>query len=852
MTVRSATRLGPYEVLSSVGAGAMGEVYRARDPRLGREVAVKVLPESFSSEPQRLRRFEQEARAAASLNHPNLLAVYDIGEHEGAPYIVSELLEGETLREKLAAGPIPLRKAVDYALQLARGLGAAHEKGIVHRDLKPENIFVTRDGRVKILDFGLAKLIHPEAMPDGVTATIQSDAGTVVGTVGYMAPEQVRGKPADARTDLFALGAILYEMLTGKRAFQGDTSADTMTAILTKDPPEFGSANAHVSPALDRIVRHCLEKSPEERFQSARDVAFDLETLSSMSGSNVTLPAAKVSWWRRRAPLLAVALVVVLAALAGVWAGMRSTSSAPLFTRLTYRGGFIVAARFSADGQTILYSAGFGGDPVQIYTTRPEATQSRELGFKRSSILAISKSDEMLITLGHHAIAANGVSGTLAQAPLTGGAPREMMENVRYADWSPDGSKMAVVRGIEGKEQLEYPLGKVLYATSDGWISDARISPDGSKVAFIDHPVRYDSRGWIAMVDTQGKKTRLSQFYSNALGLAWHPSGKEVWFTASAVHLSSNLMAVTPSGKERLVWAGAGGVILNDISSDGRVLLSRQNRRRGIAGLFPGQDHETDLSWLDWSLLYDISPDGKWIIFAEEGDAAGPKYSAYMRATDGSPAIRLGDGIPLKLSPNGNWVSALIPGDTYELAVMPTRAGEARNLSAPGMDYRYAFWTRDGTHLVVLAKQAGHGERWWLQGVSGGPPRPLTPEGAEGGYYSVGENAVVARENGKLISYSLDTGKSSPLAIQAPDLDWNLITTDDSEYVYVMRDRDLPQKVDRWDPATGKVELWKEFMPADKAGVYSVGPFAIAPGGKWYAYSYVRDLSDLYMVEGLK
>src|SRR2546425_3006419 len=288
MVLTSGTKLGPYEVSGAIGAGGMGEVYRARDPRLHREVAVKILPASLSSDRERLHRFEQEARAAAALNHPNILAVYDIGTQDGSPYIVSELLEGESLRERLRSGALSLRKVADYALQIARGLAAAHDKGIVHRDLKPENVFVTRDGRVKLRDFGLAKLTQfGQASGDSETHTIQSDAGTVVGTVGYMSPEQVRGRPADARSDLFAFGALLYEMISGKRAFHGETAADTMSSILHSEPPELAETNLNVPPALGRIVRHCLEKNPEERFHSAHDVAFDLETLTSISSTTV-------------------------------------------------------------------------------------------------------------------------------------------------------------------------------------------------------------------------------------------------------------------------------------------------------------------------------------------------------------------------------------------------------------------------------------------------------------------------------------------------------------------------------------------------------------------------------------
>src|SRR5215813_2836522 len=286
MTLIAGSRLGPYEILSPLGAGGMGEVYRAKDPRLGREVAIKVLPSSISTDSDRLKRFEQEARAAGVLNHPNITAVHDFGEHGGAPYIVTELLEGETLRSRMSTGPIPVRKALDWAVQLAKGLAAAHEKGIVHRDLKPENVFLTKDGRVKILDFGLAKL-KPEGPEKGQTdmRTVSgaTEPGVVLGTMGYMSPEQVRGKAADKRSDLFSFGTILYEMLSGHRAFRGDTAADTITAILTKEPPDLSQTNKDIHPGLDRIVRHCLEKNPEERFESARDVAFDLENLSTAS-----------------------------------------------------------------------------------------------------------------------------------------------------------------------------------------------------------------------------------------------------------------------------------------------------------------------------------------------------------------------------------------------------------------------------------------------------------------------------------------------------------------------------------------------------------------------------------------
>src|SRR5246127_1451111 len=302
MALTSGTKLGPYEIQASIGAGGMGEVYKARDKRLNRDVAIKVLPASFSADPDGLQRFAQESRAAAALNHPNILSIFDIGEDRGGPYVVSEFIGGESLGERLRDGPLASRKAIDYAQQVAKGLAAAHEKGIVHRDLKPENLFITNDGRAKILDFGLAKFTQPEldGSDDAPTMQVATEAGTVLGTAGYMSPEQVRGKAADARSDIFSFGAIVYEMLSGKRAFRGDSAADTMSAILKEDPPDLSETNRNISPALERIVRHCLEKNPEARFHSASDIAFDLEHLSGVSSTTSRSPAVAATTPRNK------------------------------------------------------------------------------------------------------------------------------------------------------------------------------------------------------------------------------------------------------------------------------------------------------------------------------------------------------------------------------------------------------------------------------------------------------------------------------------------------------------------------------------------------------------------------
>ncbi|MGZ5382268.1 MAG: protein kinase domain-containing protein, partial [Thermoanaerobaculia bacterium] len=514
MTLANGARLGPYEILAPLGAGGMGEVYRAKDPRLGRDVAIKVLPASFSADADRLRRFEQEARAAGILNHPNITAVHDIGTHEGAPYVVSELLEGETLRSALSGGKLSQRKAIDYALQIAHGLAAAHEKGIVHRDLKPENLFVIKDGRVKILDFGLAKLTHTEAGPEVTslpTETGGTEPGVVMGTLGYMSPEQVKGKPADARSDIFSFGAIFYEMLSGKRAFHGDSAAETISAILREEPPDLSVTNQSISPGLERIVRHSIEKNPEQRFHSAHDVAFALEALSGLSVPRLEASSLRV---RGRSPTLPAVAAFVVALAAGLFAGRviwkGTPAFPPSFKRLTYGRGPVWSARFAPDGQMIVYAASWdGAQKPQLYSVRAESPESLRLALPSGRVESVSKNGEMLILNLLQFSAGYARIGTLSQTPLSGSAPRDLLEDVGHADWSPDGGAIAVGRAPQWRYRLEFPAGKVLYETT-GWISHPRISPKGDAVAFLDHPLFGDDRGSVAIVDRSGKKTTLS------------------------------------------------------------------------------------------------------------------------------------------------------------------------------------------------------------------------------------------------------------------------------------------------------------------------------------------------------
>jgi eukaryotic-like serine/threonine-protein kinase len=860
MNLAPGTKLGPYEIVSLLGAGGMGEVYRARDSRLKREVAVKVLPQALSLDSDRLRRFEQEALATAALNHPNILAVFDIGTHEGSPYVVSELLEGETLRERLRGGSIAVRKTLDYALQIAHGLAAAHEKGIIHRDLKPENLFITKDGRVKILDFGLAKLTQPEggshtSLP---TLTHATEAGAVMGTAGYMSPEQVRGTSVDPRSDIFSFGAIFYEMLSGKRAFHRDTAADTMSAILKEDPPDFSETNRNVSPALERIVQHCLEKNPESRFHSASDVAFDLEHLSGTSGSSARVTSVETGPPRRKLLVTIPAVLLLAAALLGLgWRLGRGSGPAPLaeYKQITFRTGSIGNARFTPDG-SVVYSASWDGGEDQLYMSRLDDPGARELGLKDAELLSISKSGELAIRLKSVRYGGYARSGTLARVPLSGGTPREVLDYVQDADWSPNGDAMAVVRYVPENShwRLEYPVGKVLF-DSINWISNPKISPDGKWIAFADHEnTGGDDEGSVAVIGADGKEKekKLSSGWESMEGILWSPAGDEIWFTSADNGAALNPRAVTLAGKIRPITNVPGGVWLQDMRNGAALVVTHQ-QRIGIRGLAPAGKEEHELGWFGWSLVRDISRDGHKIVFEEEGNGGGPNYTVFLRDTDGSPPARIGEGNAEAISPDSKWVITR-PAKGGPLFLVPTGAGESRQLTHDTVSYNGVRFLPDGKRLLASGIEAGHGRRDYLIDLSNGDSKPLTPEGVAGLRLSPdGRTAAVLGPDGKWGVWPIDGGGGMR---NIPGLDSSLRVTGwstDGKSVYVSSSRsEQTAKVYRVDIATGKMEPWRTFGAGVGAGITETGAPMFSADGTAYAYVYVQILSNAYVVTGLK
>jgi eukaryotic-like serine/threonine-protein kinase len=846
MNLTPGVKLGPYEIVALLGAGGMGEVYRARDSRLKREVAIKVLPRALSLDADRLRRFEQEALATAALNHPNILAVFDIGTSEGSPYVVSELLEGETLRDRLRSGSIAVRKALDYALQITRGLAAAHEKGIIHRDLKPENLFLTKDGRVKILDFGLAKLTQAQAEP-GVhtsppTVTHGTEAGMVLGTAGYMSPEQVRGIALDARSDIFSFGAILYEMFSGKRAFHGDTPADTMSSILKEDPPDLTETNRIASPALERIVRHCLEKNLEERFQSARDIVFDLESLTVVSSGAMSPLAAVARFSRRWVWALAMVTILVLAALAWrIVPGLLHGTPAE-FIPITFRNGHITTARFAPDGQAVFFSAAWQSEPMAVYSASRSNVVGQSLGLNSAELLSVSRNGELAVLLSQHTIYAWERIGVLARVSATGGGAKPEIDNIGDADWLPDGSALAIARYLPEQKtfRIEYPVGTVLYETQ-GWLSHMRFSPDGTRIAFLEHPTVGDDLGWVSVVDLHGTRKVLSPTYTAVQGVAWTPSGKEVWYTSADLLLAAGL-----SGNPRIVLRMPGRLLLEDIGSDGVALIRAGDQRPGLVALAPGQRSERDISWLDWPVLHHISADGKTIVFDEDG-AGG--YSVFMRGTDGSPALKLGHGYGMAIAPDGHSVLAVTVQEPKQLVLLPTGAGESRQISHDSIDHLGGQFFPNGKRVVFAGQEPGHAPRTYVQELDGAPPRAITPEGTWGYLLSPDGMRVLVYKNGTPMIWGIEAGDGQSVnGFESGEtlLGWSL-----DGRLYVGSKDAAGWQIAKLDVVSGQRQPWKTISYPPLPG-FGIRELVIAPDGNAYAYRYMMQFAHLYTVKGLR
>lgn len=862
---------GAYRIDRELGGGGMSRVFVAEEIALGRTIVLKVLPPELRPVLSAAR-FEREVRVAARLQHPHIVPLLAAGHVGDVLYYTMPLVEGESLRARLDRQyELPVAEATRLLRNVADALAHAHREGVVHRDIKPDNILLSH-GYAMVTDFGVARALDEAASDVTVTRT-----GVAVGTPAYMAPEQAAADTAvDHRADLYALGVVGYEMLAGQAPFRGPTFQALVAAHFTQTPAPLRDARPSVPVELAAIVHCLLEKRPADRYQNADDLVAALDRISSggmasmprstpaespTAPTSATLaertgPVPAARGVSRRSILLGGAAAALAGAFgSGVLVGRRGRAGAtPAYQRLTFRRGMIRTARFGPDFRTVLYGALWDGDVCRIYSVRPESPESAPLSLPPGAPLAVSTSGELALALGTHR---RGIMtyGTLARVPLTGGAPRELQERVKYADWSPDGAELAIVRAVGDRDQLEFPAGTALAVPDSptGGFSFPRVSPAGDAVAVFELEAPGSLVGRVVIVDRSGVKRTESTRYFNVFGLAWRDDA--VWFTAADTRplFRNAVYAMHASGAARIIARVPGNTSLHDIAPDGRALIARTDDRSGFAVRIPGEPAERDLSWLDASLLADISPDGRQILFTESGVGGGPRESAYLRNTDGSAAVRLADGRAQALSPDG--LRAIVQSESRapHFDVIPTGAGKAFRMERPGFALLEVRWLPDARQVVAHAREGDHEPRLYLLDVEGSGVRPVTPAGLaiRGGGWAVSpDGAMVAASTGQRIELFPVTGGGSR-QVPGDTGTWSVVGWIERGILVSQRPEE-GSTVFSVDPATGRRTVWADIQPQDPAGIMNLdlGTLVVTPDGRGYGYSWHRAMSDLYLVEG--
>ncbi len=880
MGLEQGATFGQYEVVSPLGAGAMGIVWRAIDTQLGREVALKVLPDDIAPGSDRHARFEREAKVLASLNHPNLATLYGV-EHmdtdQGVSHVlVMELVEGEGLDERIARGALPLDEAAAIALQVAAGLGAAHDHGIVHRDLKPANVRLRPDGVAKVLDFGLAKVWHDgdpsqEASSSPTVSMHRSLVGAVIGTTAYMAPEQARGRAVDHRTDIWAFGCLLFEMLTGRSAFDGDTVSDVIADIL-KDEPRWALLPAGLDPVMHRIMRRCLAKDPQQRYHHLGDIR--LELLDTLNGETDITPVVSGEQSRRRRvlPLALAGLALVLLATVLLVALRRPPPrQLPTFRPLTFRSSHVSSARFAHDDQTVIFGMATSDHPLSLYSTRVGSIESRRLDLPDADVLGIASDDRMLIILGRHREGTWVSVGTLAEADLAGGAPRPLLERANDGAIAPDGSAIAVVHEVGPVEQLEYPLGHVLF-TTHGWISHVSISPDGRQVAFLHHPFYGDDRGLPMLVRPGEEPVALAPRSPNSLqGLAWSPDGTAVWYTEYVFGEGGVIWSARPGKAPVALLRSPVSMRLQDVAQDGRTLLIASDTRAEIIGRLAG--HDTERRYEGWNddSIDAISADGQMFAGNQQQRSVDGEYSAFVRSADGSPPVIVGQGHVLGMTANGRWVFLQrMTRDRNRVTIIPTQAGSPCTIDlgdvVPVTTVISLLTSSLDSRRVAFIGEAGDGglRAYVLDlefltddptetragGIVPVEARPIGPVGVTGAILSPDGTRIAARAADGVVSiFPVDGSAPTPVPGLAPGevpLQW----TRDGRSLLVWN-RVFPAAIDRVAISDGHRDRQRDIMPDNPAGVL-YGQIILAPGGEYYIYRIRRDLNTLFAAEGIR
>ena len=771
----------------------------------------------------------------------------------GTVFYVMPYVEGESLRDRLdREKQLPIDDALRIANEVADALQYAHEHGVIHRDIKPENILLQR-GHAVVADFGIALAASKTG---GARMT---ETGMSLGTPTYMSPEQAMGaREVDARTDIYSLGCVLYEMLVGEAPFVGPTAQSIVAKVITETPKSLTGQRHTVPPHVDATVQKSLEKLPADRFASAAAFAESLRDggaslrasghTSSRAADQSRSTSSTVLRWGA-ATLLGAALVAAAYA-AGRRSPPASSTAALSMDQMTYQKQAIFSARYTSNGE-VVYSAADSGSSPRIYLLTSAYPQPRAVSDSATDLLAVSKKDEMAVLVGavndHHRV----FTGTLARMPVSGGMPREVMTAVHDADWSPDGSQLAVVHDVNGKDRLEYPIGTVLYETP-GYLSDVRVSSDGQHVAFNEHPEKGDDRGAVAVVDLKGNHKVLTPQYLAIEGLAWTPDDRSLAYGESTNSAILHVDEVTLDGEVRAGLPGVGNATIQDIGPDGRRLIIRADTFNRLWSKRASDSAPKDLSWLDVTFFPILSGDGSLLVFGDGSSVSGDSYAVMLRRTDGSPAVRLGEGTDFSLSRDKQWVLSALPSVPVKLMMYPTGAGTARRLdNGEFAGIVGGSFLGDGSRILVCANEPNHAVRCYVRPMSNGTFKPFTPEGVSSAVASPDGESIVAMTSDGYQQFSIRDGASR--RVPGVRLNDQIIRySPDGRFLWTRQQRSQPVHVEQIDIKTGaRTVLLPDFSPP-RAGVLGVGFVALADDPHTYAYIEREAASYLFELKGAK
>ena len=841
-----------YRLTRELGHGGMATVYLAHDLRHDRKVAIKVLHEDLGATLGPAR-FLAEIKTTAKLQHPHILPLLDSGQVGELLYYVMPYVEGETLRARLTRETqLPIEDAVRIALEVADALSFAHGHGIVHRDIKPENILL-QGGHALVADFGIALALQ-EAGGRRLTQT-----GISLGTPQYMSPEQAMGdKSVDARSDIYALGAVTYEMLTGEPPFPGSTAQAVVARVLSTEPQRPALMRKTIPPNVEATVLKALAKLPADRFESATRFA---EALSrpepSAPSRSIVVGGHGSGAWLRDRRSLAVIAVAVAALASTAWLLWRQvaivwTPTAVTFSQKTFRREAIFTSRFAPDGKTIVYSAAAEGTDPRLYVIRPDYPEPQSFGPPSTHLLAVSSRSELAVLLRPTFVAHRVFYGMLARMPVGGGAPREILDEVRDADWSPDGAQLALIHEVEGRDRLEYPIGKRLYESS-GYLSDVRVSPQGDAIALIDHPSRWDDRGDVVRIGLDGRRHVLATGFWGLEGLAWSPDGRSVLFSGAAQGGMYQVHAAAVGGNVRQPLPSAGSLTLHDVARTGQWLVTRDELPVRLSFVGRGADRSRDLSWLDQSTMPHLSADGELLAFSDQGAFAGPNYAVMVRKTDGSPAVKLGEGVPTDVSRDNAWVLAMVPSTPGRLMMYPAGAGQPRQLDRGELrSHTWAELFRDGKRVLECGSNARGESRCYVRPIDGGALTPVTPDGTGEGHISPDGRFVVAQMLGaRSRIFPVDGGAAREFpAVTTTDhvLRWS----PDGRSIWVQGASNLGTHIDQVDVATGRRSPLVVIEPATRSGLLEIDLPTVADDPRIYAYVLLIHESRTFVVDGAR